>query len=270
MEIRLVVEKRHVVVLTCVILVCTGLLFAVANNGNGNDPSYFGHGVDEIDWSQPIPSNWIDAGLPSSSNNIVVRNYDANSALHLRADTQGKAFVSNMNNFVNNGAQENDYLTLIGQQGIRLNYGSEGTSGTEAMRISNTGNVLVFTEPTANNHVATKGYVDSNSGFIVDRPRTIPESNLISNNGWTNSHGVPLYAQISVYTWNDGAAMFRLEYSEADSSTWHVAAVMKIDAIHGRGTMSAMMAPGAQIRVTSNSQPMTTDDIARATYQRLQ
>jgi len=55
MKVELSIEKKHVYLLMVTLLFCTGVIFAIAND-NGNDPAYFGHGVDEIDWSQPIPS----------------------------------------------------------------------------------------------------------------------------------------------------------------------------------------------------------------------
>lgn len=78
-------------------------------------------------------------------NDILLENTADSSSLHLRTDGSGNAFANNMNDLVSNGTTGNALLTVTGQDGIRFNYGNASSSGTETMRIDNTGNVGIGT-----------------------------------------------------------------------------------------------------------------------------
>jgi len=62
------------------------------------------------------------------------------TSIHLRADGYD-SFINNMDGFVSNGSSGNGLLYVTGQTGISLLYGNAGSIGTEAMRITDTGNV---------------------------------------------------------------------------------------------------------------------------------
>ncbi|MEQ8424022.1 MAG: tail fiber protein, partial [Cyclobacteriaceae bacterium] len=70
---------------------------------------------------------------------MLISRTNPGSSLHLRTDSNGNAFINNMNDFVNNGSTNNGSLTITGQSVVRLNVGSDGSSGAEIMRIANSG-----------------------------------------------------------------------------------------------------------------------------------
>ncbi len=58
MEIKFVVEKKHLYFFSILLGIFFGILIAYAYNpsGSGGNPSIFGHSVDEVDWKQNIHS----------------------------------------------------------------------------------------------------------------------------------------------------------------------------------------------------------------------
>ena len=73
--------------------------------------------------------------LQVQGTDILLKNDDPGSSVHLRTDIFGASFINNMDGFVDNESTGNQELTLTGQAGIRFHYGNSGSSGTEAMRI---------------------------------------------------------------------------------------------------------------------------------------
>ena len=85
------------------------------------------------------------------ASDIFLKNPDKNNGLHLRTDSQGHAYINNMNDFVANGTDNNNLLVLTGQKGISLRTGNAGSSGTTRIFIAEDGNVGIgVTNPQEN------------------------------------------------------------------------------------------------------------------------
>ena len=59
MEIKINIEKRHLYIFSSIIGILIGILIVNAYNPSvvGGSPPIFGHSIDEIDWTQPVPNN---------------------------------------------------------------------------------------------------------------------------------------------------------------------------------------------------------------------
>ena len=95
----------------------------------------------------------IGTNNPSSQLDIVAGGTDASQIeLHqtnidgkliIRADRFGNAYIANKNDFLGNGSTGNAQLRLLGQNGIRFQYGDAGIDGTVGMVLMDNGNVAI-------------------------------------------------------------------------------------------------------------------------------
>ena len=67
-----------------------------------------------------------------------------NKAVTIRQDGSN-SYISNMANFVSNGAESNGFLILTGAQGIKLKYGETGSTGSDGLTLDSSGNVGIGT-----------------------------------------------------------------------------------------------------------------------------
>lgn len=126
----------------------------------------FQHYVNEgVTWQKTLMSLDVDnsrvsIGTISPTTKFQVAGGDIStissvgSILHLRTDGNGDSFISNKDNFVNNGSAGNRNLVLVGNNGLSFKTGSEGSSGTPRMVLHNNGNMGVgTTNPSSRVHL---------------------------------------------------------------------------------------------------------------------
>ncbi len=124
----------------------TGNIFDVQDNGSSVFVVKDGGSVG-IGTNSPASNTKLDvAGGIQAKNDLIARDGNTSSALQLRSDSYGDAYISNMNNFVGNGTTANNMLRIVGQKGIELHYGDAGAYGTLAMVVNSSGNVGIGTD----------------------------------------------------------------------------------------------------------------------------
>ncbi|MCD4736398.1 MAG: hypothetical protein K8R53_10160, partial [Bacteroidales bacterium] len=89
------------------------------------------------------PTKTLDVvGDIKIGNDVTI--WEGTRALSLRQDNLN-SFVSNKANFVGNGSTDNGSLNLLGQGGLALRYGNEGSAGTVGLYLSTAGNIGIGT-----------------------------------------------------------------------------------------------------------------------------
>jgi len=111
--------------------------FDIQDNGTS---SFFVQDNGRIGINTDAPSTQFHINGP----NLMLQNGSAGTSIFLRADG-ANSYINNMNGFLSSTSSGNGILSITGQTGLALKYGSSGGSGTETLRIDATGKVGIGT-----------------------------------------------------------------------------------------------------------------------------
>ncbi len=112
--------------------------------------------------------------IGSTSGNVSI--WQSDKAITIRQDGTD-SFISNKQNFVGNGAASNGWLVLNGSNGVLLNYGDEGSTGTVGVTLNPSGNVGIgTTEPVKKLHVMGHIFTQASPPlhYFKDTGQTLP------------------------------------------------------------------------------------------------